>query len=224
MTEPRRLRLNPTPSPRLHSCLYSIGMMAIGALVTLVTLAALGYTMLSNVVAQLAAPITYGAETGAPTATEVPSLLPVPTVTPVGEAAPQPTPPPVGRYDVQLRISEPYLNLVANQSIPTSGIGAGIDAVELDIRPGNVIALRARPIGARDLALSFTGQMSLVGNRIEVTPLSSSLLLAPFRDQVADVVEESINARMNAYRSAVGFRILSIQTTESDLIADLRLN
>ena len=224
MTELRRRTLDPRSNPRLHSCLYSIGMMAIGSLATIAVLATVGYTLASSVIAQFAEPITFGAAAAGPTPTELPLLTPPPTPTPMVDAAPEPTPRPTARYDVQLRISEPYLNVVANQSIPASGIGAGIDAVDLDIRPGNVIALRARPLGARDLALTFTGQMSLAGNRIEVTPLSSSLLLLPFRGQIAEVVEEAINARLNVYRTAVGFRILAIQTTESDLIADLRLN
>lgn len=224
MTEPLRRRFNPTPSPRLHSCLYSLGMMAIGGLATIVALGAVGYAMATSVIAQFSEPVSIGAGLAQPTPTELPVLAPLATPTPILDGAPEPTPRPPSRYDVQLRVSEPYLNVVANQSIPTSGIGAGIDAIDLDIRPGNVIALRARPIGTRDFALSFTGQLVLAGNRITVTPLSSSLLLLPFRGQIAEVIEEAINARLNAYRTAVGFRILAIQTTDTDLIADLRLN
>ncbi|MCS6801034.1 MAG: hypothetical protein RMM58_04365 [Chloroflexota bacterium] len=222
MIKPGR-RPDPTLSPPVHSCLYSLGMMALGAVGTLALLLLLGYAAAATIVAQFAEPVTFGASPAAPTPTELPVLVPAATPTPFPELLPEPTPRPPGRYDVQLRISEAYLNSVANQSIPTSGIGAGIDTVDLDIRPGNIIVLRARPVGARDLALSFTGQLSLAGNRIAVTPLSSSLLLLPFRGQIAEVVEEAINTRMNAYRNAVGFRILAIQTSETDLIADLRL-
>ncbi|MFN8532643.1 MAG: hypothetical protein U0556_03765 [Dehalococcoidia bacterium] len=223
MTHARRPSLNPRPSPPVHSCLYSVGMMSIGALLTVAALAGAGYLAFNNVIAQFTAPLTYQAAPAEPTPTQLPSIQALPISTPVVDPDPEPTARPTSRYDVQLRISEPYLNVVDNQSIPSSGLGAGVDAVDLDIKPGNIIALRARPIGARDLALTFTGQMSLQGNYISVTPLASSLLLLPFRGQVADVVEQSINARLNVYRNAVGFRILAIQTTESDLIIDVRL-
>jgi hypothetical protein len=212
----------PSVSPRAQSCLYTLGLLALGALLALGLLAGAAGLALATFRFQAAPASPERQDTSLPLAP--PAVVPpAPAATPIPELTPEPTPAPTGRYDVRLHLTEPYLGAIANQSIPRSGIGAGIEAVTIDLQPGNLLILHGRPSGAREFILTFTGQLGVQGDRITVRPLSSSLLLLPVQALIAETVEGVINARLDAYRSAVGFRLLALRTSESELVLDLQL-
>lgn len=162
------------------------------------------------------------------TATAIPMPSVTPTVAPTATPNDTPIPPdptavPAGRRDVQIRIAESYLAVDVAIGLKNSEVGAAIEDSSLDIQPGNIAVIRARPKGSTSFALTFTSQLSLAGNRIVVTPLSSSALLTPFRGRIARTIEDNINARVDRYRENNSFRILSLTTTGDEVLIDLAL-
>ena len=161
---------------------------------------------------QTAIPLPSGTPTVVPT--------PIPSDTPI---PPELTPAVASRRDIQIHISESYLAVDVAAGLRNSEVGGAIEDSSFDIQPGNVIVIRARPKGSQSFALTFTGQLSLAGNRIAVTPLSSSALLTPFRGRIARTIEDNINARVDRYRENNSFRILSLSTTGDEISVDLAL-
>lgn len=199
------------------SVLYALGLYSMGFVTAVVLIIGGGAIVVNRALNE----VDTFLQTPQPTSTAIPiaeATQTPPPPEPPPDSTPEPVPPATtSRYDVEVNVSQQYINYEAQKELSRRNIGIGVQSISFAFQPGNVFTLYILPVGSPNFYFTFTGQVILRDNQVLINPLSSSLLLSPFRGQIAEQMQAGISERLAEYQKTTPYTITSLATTNGGI-------